>query len=75
MLRLLEILTTHTHAGDLSSISGSESSSDMSDEEENIPSQPQIPSGSPFVYFTTKEGRVHAIYRSVLSNSKVDCQW
>ena len=46
----------------------------MSDEEENIPSQPQIPSGSPFVYFTTKGGRVHAIYRSVLSNSKVDCQ-
>ena len=62
----------HTpHAGDLSSISGSESSSDVSDGEEDTPPAPLAPTGSPFVFFTTGNGSVHGVYRSVLSSPKV----
>ena len=63
-----------TPTGDLSSISGSESSSDVSDGEEDTPPAPHPPTGSPFIFFTTEDGSVHAVYRSILSSPKVrDC--
>lgn len=64
-----------TPTGDLSSISGSESSSDVSDGEEDTPPVPHAPTSSPFVYFTTGDGTVHAVYRSILSSPKVGDGW
>lgn len=71
--------------GDLSSISGSESDSDSSKDEETSSSMTNIEedhfngednsvmysvAGSPFLYFSSQDGRYFAIYRSLVTNLK-----
>lgn len=71
--------------GDLSSISGSESDSDSSKDEEAISSLPSnidfndedssspystSAVGSPFLYFSSQDGRYYAVYRSLVTNLK-----
>ena len=57
---------------DLSSISGSESDSEEDikprEEEEDVPTKIQ---GSPLLMFSTSDGIIHAVYRCLLSHTKV----
>lgn len=57
---------------DLSSISGSESDSEEDikpqEEEEDVPTKIQ---GSPLLMFSTSDGTIHAVYRCLLSHTKV----
>ena len=57
---------------DLSSISGSESDSEEDvkplKEEEEVPTK--LP-GSPLLMFSTSDGTLHAVYRCLLSHTKV----
>ena len=61
----------HDLTGDLSSISGSESSSE-SDREEGEGGEQEIQlGGSPFVHFMAGGETVYAVYRSVVTSYKV----
>lgn len=55
---------------DLSSISGSESDSeeDIKPLGEKVPTKMQ---GSPLLMFSTSDGTIHAVYRCLLSHTKV----
>jgi hypothetical protein len=85
--RGLIIFITISAGGDLSSISGSESDSDSSkdedatsslpgsntdfnDEDSSVPSYSTLPVGSPFLYFSSQDGRHYAVYRSLVTNLK-----